>query len=294
MCNRGCPNEKRGGLPDRKGKCDFRTREIPEFCIENKRKGIKMTEDQKEFGEHAVQVLESTERLPTARPNDMLQMLIERNADLEMVKQFMDLRDREEAREAKNAYTAAMAAFKLNPPEIEKDKQVGFDSKKPGVASTSYSHASLGNVSTRINKGLGEHKLSAAWKTEQGEGGITVTCTITHAMGHSESTSLKANADNTGNKNSIQAIGSTISYLERYTLLALTGLATKDMDDDAIGSDPDTFITEAQAKQINTLIKGVGADPTRFLKFMQVETVDTIPASKFQMAIAQLNRKVGK
>ena len=232
MCNRGCPNEKRGGLPDRKGKCDFRTREIPEFCIENKRKGIKMTEDQKEFGEHAVQVLESTERLPTARPNDMLQMLIERNADLEMVKQFMDLRDREEAREAKNAYTAAMAAFKLNPPEIEKDKQVGFDSKKPGVASTSYSHASLGNVSTRINKGLGEHKLSAAWKTEQGEGGITVTCTITHAMGHSESTSLKANADNTGNKNSIQAIGSTISYLERYTLLALTGLATKDMDDD--------------------------------------------------------------
>ena len=112
MCYRGCPNEKRGGRPDRKGKCDFRSREIPEYCIENKRREIEMTEDQKEFGEHAVRVLESTERLPAARPNDMLQMLIERTADLEMVKQFMDLRDREEAREAKVAYLDAVSQFK--------------------------------------------------------------------------------------------------------------------------------------------------------------------------------------
>jgi len=35
-----------------------------------------------------------------------------------------------------------------------------------------------------------------------------------------------------GNKNPIQAIASTVSYLERYTLLAITGLTTKDMDDD--------------------------------------------------------------
>jgi len=289
MCYSGCPNEKRGGLPDRKGKCDFRTRDMPEFCIENKRKGIEMTEDQKEFGEHAVRVLESTERLPVSRPNDLLQMLIERNASLEMVEKFMDLRDRQEANEARKAYMEAMSQFKANPPEIDKDATVSYE---VGNKTTRYTHATLGNVTNTINRALGECGLSASWHTDQANG-ITVTCTITHIMGHSESTSLSALPDTSGSKNPIQALGSTISYLERYTILALTGLATKDMDDDGKFAGDD-FITEAQAKQINTLIKGVGADPTRFLKFMQVETVDTIPASKFKMAIAQLNRKVGK
>ena len=36
----------------------------------------------------------------------------------------------------------------------------------------------------------------------------------------------------TGSKNAIQAIGSTVSYLCRYTLLCVTGLATSDPDDD--------------------------------------------------------------
>ena len=48
-----------------------------------------------------------------------------------------------------------------------------------------------------------------------------------------ESTTLSGPPDTTGSKNDLQSIGSTISYLQRYTLLALTGLATFDMDDDA-------------------------------------------------------------
>jgi hypothetical protein len=51
-------------------------------------------------------------------------------------------------------------------------------------------------------------------------------------MGHSELTKMTAPSDTSGQKNSIQAIASTITYLQRYTLLAATGLTTKDMPDD--------------------------------------------------------------
>jgi hypothetical protein len=125
-----------------------------------------------------------------------------------------------------------MAAFKENPPTVFKDKTADFTTQK---GRTTYKYANLAGVATVIGKELSKHGLSAAWKTEQ-NGKITVTCTITHAMGHSESCSLSADADQTGNKNAIQAVGSTISYLQKYTLLALTGLAADDQDDDGAAS----------------------------------------------------------
>ena len=67
-------------------------------------------------------------------------------------------------------------------------------------------------------------------------------------MGHFETTSLTAAGDQSGGKNAIQALGSTISYLERYTILALTGLSTHEMDDDAKGVE---YITE---KQLSSLV----------------------------------------
>ena len=64
-------------------------------------------------------------------------------------------------------------------------------------------------------------------------GMIRVSCIITHVLGHSEQVSLQCGADQSGKKNNIQAVGSTVTYLERYTLLAATGIAVKDQDDDA-------------------------------------------------------------
>ena len=46
----------------------------------------------------------------------------------------------------------------------------------------------------------------------------------------------EAPLDTSGGKNNIQAMGSAVSYLERYTLLAITGLSTKEMDDDGRGA----------------------------------------------------------
>lgn len=154
------------------------------------------------------------------------------NMDVAKLKELLDLNERWEASQAKKAYVVAMSAFKENPPEILKDKTVKY-------GNTGYKHASLYNVTTKINTELSKQGLTAAWVTSQDNGSVKVTCKITHIMGHAEETCLAAPPDATGSKNDIQAIGSTVTYLQRYTLLALTGLATADQDDDGAGAGKD-------------------------------------------------------
>ena len=199
--------------------------------------------------------------------------------DLDKLEKFMALQEKWEANQARKAYTAAMSDFKKNPPEIEKDRHVEY---KTSTGKTEYNHASLGNVTAKINAALGEHGLSAAWTTEQGEKGVTVTCKITHVLGHFETTSLTAAHDSSGGKNAIQALGSTISYLERYTILALTGLATHDMDDDGAGVE---YIDEKQLSTLMDIADSKGVDKAKFLTYMEAESFEKILKGDYNKAV---------
>ena len=219
-------------------------------------------------------------------PAEMIRFALEKGANLDQLKQLLDIQKEWEANEARKSFNQAMAAFKSNPPKINKDKKVKYGG---GDKAVGYSHASLGNVTQKIGAELSKHGLSASWITKQ-NGTISVTCRITHKMGHSEETTLSAAADTSGAKNSIQAIGSTITYLERYTLLALCGLATFDQDDDGaiVGAE---FISEKQFSKILDLINEYQVDTEKFCEYMKVDAVKNIPTSKYQQAVAALNLK---
>ncbi|MCR4319720.1 MAG: ERF family protein [Candidatus Brocadiaceae bacterium] len=162
-------------------------------------------------------------------PMSMLNMAVSQGADLDKLEKLMALQERWEANEARKAFSEALTAFKAEPLTIDKDKHVKF-------GNTEYNHATLGNVCNIIGAALSKHGLSYRWNTEQNEGKIKVSCVLMHVKGHSESISLEAVADTSGAKNGIQAIGSTVSYLQRYTLLAITGTATQEQDDDGRGA----------------------------------------------------------
>lgn len=176
-----------------------------------------------------------SQSLNPASPDSLLALAVQRGASLEQLEKFMALKERHDAMEARKAYTEDMALAKKNPPTIVKDKTVAYEGARGGF--TSYKHATLGNVVQQIVAWLAAYRFSHSWDTKQLDGGrIAVTCTLTHAMGHSESVTLDASRDDSGSKNNIQAVGSAITYLQRYTLLAITGLATEDQDDDGQGS----------------------------------------------------------
>lgn len=175
-------------------------------------------------------------------PVDLLRHALDNGADLDRLERLMNLQQRYEETEARKAYVADMAAFKLNPPEIVKDKLVGYKNKDGSV--TGYMHATLGNVTSAIIEGLAQFGFSHRWDTEQQGPNVIVTCILTHRMGHSERTTLTAPKDDSGKKNSIQQMASAITYLQRYTLLAATGLATKDQDDDGVKAELDTKLAD--------------------------------------------------
>ena len=133
-----------------------------------------------------------------------------------------------EADEARKAFVVALNAFKANPPAVLKSTKVAF-------GQTNYSHASLDSASEIIGAALAQVGISHRWNVEQADGKIKVTCILTHALGHSEQVTMEATPDTSGSKNSIQAIGSAVSYLQRYTLFTASGIASKNVDDDGRG-----------------------------------------------------------
>jgi len=190
-------------------------------------------------------------------PITLVQMAIDQNADLDRLEKLMGMQERWEANQAKKAYVSAMAYFKAKCPEIEKTKEVDYTSSK---GRTQYMHAGLAETIVQIKDLLREYEFSHSWRTSQTpEGLIRVTCIVTHVEGHSEETTMMAAPDPSGGKNSIQALGSTVTYLERYTLFAILGLASKDQDNDTamadVGFEGDVLAAFASAKDKKELQK---------------------------------------
>lgn len=176
----------------------------------------------------------STPMVIQASPMGMLQTMVERGDGLDKIEKMMELAERFEKREAEKAYNVAMAEFKSNLPHIVKDVNVKY---KTSTGQTEYSHASLAQIAEKVSASMGKYGLSHKWITSQDKGVIKVTCVVTHKLGHSEETSLESVADTSGGKNSIQGIGSAITYLERYTLCAITGISAHEQDDDGADAD---------------------------------------------------------
>lgn len=161
----------------------------------------------------------------------MIQSALERGVTPDVLDKLLCVQQRWEADKARKAYNAALAAFKAECPSvIAKTGRVDFTSSK---GRTNYAYTPLSQVLDTVTPLLAKHGLNLSWQTTQPTPqNVLVTCCLRHAMGHCEETSLFGPVDLSGNKNPIQAIASTVTYLQRYTAIALLGLATAEIDDD--------------------------------------------------------------
>jgi hypothetical protein len=164
-----------------------------------------------------------------ATPMEMIALAISQNADIEKLSKLMDLQERWERNEARKAFVAAMAEFKANPPKLEKIKHVNFSSKSGNTVD--YHYAPLDYVGRIMAEALSKHGLSFRWSVSQGDA-VSVTCILQHSQGHSESVTMSALIHDDQRMNPIQRLGATVTYLQRYTLLSSTGMATENQDSD--------------------------------------------------------------
>jgi hypothetical protein len=182
-------------------------------------------------------------------PLGLLQMAVQQKANVDQLTKLFELHERWQVGQACQAFHAAMAKLKQRQPKILKNKHSILDGME-------YDHATLDHVTEAITESLSAVGISHRWVVSQSHE-IAVTCVLTHEMGHREETTLSALPDTSGSKNSIQAIGSTVTYLERYTLLAATGMAAAGTDNDGRSADEEQKpkISEARLLEGLTSIK---------------------------------------
>jgi hypothetical protein len=124
------------------------------------------------------------------------------------------------------AFLKAFLALQSELPELKRTEKVN------GGEHT-YSYTPLPVMRKVLQPLLTKHGFVYAWDSKEvSNNRIEYTCILTHIEGHSKSSSIIADKDSTADMNNVQAVGSTTTYLQRYTLKAVLGLTSADDDDD--------------------------------------------------------------
>ena len=223
--------------------------------------------------------------VPKATPLDLLNRAADRGASPEELAQYMSLFERWEERQAKKAFDAAIARAKAEIPTIFKNREVDFTSQK---GRTHYKYEDLASIDKAVAPILSKYGLSYRFRTEaQPEKQmVVVTCHISHEDGHYEDNSLPGPYDASGNKNAIQQLGSTVTYLERYSLKASLGLAASSDDDGRTadnGKQDTSPVTIEQLGRIQQALVHNGVPIDWLLEFLpkrgvKIERLEDIPA----------------
>ena len=211
-------------------------------------------------------------------PAQLLQIAVEQGADVDKLEKLMTMQERWNAGQAKTAFYEAFSQFQSEAPSIK---------KKKNAHNTKY--APLSDIVEQIKPYLQKNKLTFRFEQDHNDG-IQVTCIITHSAGHSETATMKAAADTSGSKNSVQAIASTVTYLSRYTLTSALGITTADEDMDGRLPPPE-IISEEQAAGLKELLKETKSDVKAFCKNFGCQSVDMLAAKQYARAKAMINAK---
>lgn len=236
--------------------------------------------------------MHETQVLAAMTPMDMLNKAVSQGANIDVLEKLMSLQERWEANQARKAFDEAMASAKAEIPVILKNRTVDFTSAK---GRTHYRHEDLAEVARTVTPILAKHGLSYRFRTSSAVNEpVVVTCIVSHRDGHFEENTLTAGRDDSGNKNNIQAVGSTLTYLQRMTLKAALGLAASDDDDGAASAGSPDTVSDEKLAQLVELAEAVSADKAAFCKYMKIKSLADLPAKDFDRAVAALNKKGAK
>lgn len=217
---------------------------------------------------------------------------------LDEMKGMLEVQKDWEANEARKAFHLALSKFKENPPRIYKDmKNAQYNDSD---------YVSLGAMVNGVNEAMGPFGLNARWDyPESGdEKTLTVTCILSHAMGHEEKVTIPGPLDMSGTKNPLQARKSTRTYLKLETFEAVTGTASlagnKDDDGNAAFTQTEPVvierISEEQALTIHAKITDNELRMDKFMNWMKnafksvgAQVIEDIPAEMYQRVIDKLD-----
>lgn len=176
-------------------------------------------------------------QLAVEQTNSVMPMIgqaLSNGVDIAVIEKLLELKNEEEERQARKDYFSAFSALQSDIPKIAKNGKASFKHRS-GSGSTEYSYVLLEDVTEAVKPLLAKYGLSYRYEQEVVQSGaIKVTCIVTHQGGHEERAEMMGFPDQSGSKNAIQQMASTVSYLRRYTFTGILGIVASEDDDGAL------------------------------------------------------------
>lgn len=224
--------------------------------------------------------------MPAQQANPLLSMLgqlaTNPNFNAEAFREVVNLIREEKAGQAKSDFNAAFAAMQA----------VMEPAPKRGKGHNNKSYARYEDIDLVAKSAMNKHGLAINHTIHQDDNKVKIRAVLRHIGGHEESAEIILPLDTSGNKNPVQAYGSTTAYGKRYTYAALIGISAEEVDDD--GQAAGGVITEAQAKTIRDAIAFTQSDEAKFKKFFKIDDIARLPAARFEDAMGMLKDKAAK
>lgn len=166
------------------------------------------------------------------------------DVDIDKMERLLQMQERVMERQASMDFSAAMAAMQTEMPSIA----------ERGKAHNNTRYATLEDIVDTVRPVMQKHGFAVSFRVQVLERGIEITGVLMHKSGHREETSMLLPADTSGNKNAVQAFGSSTSYGKRYVLCALLNITTRGEDDDGNAAAPVKTVSQAQAAYLKSLL----------------------------------------
>jgi len=211
----------------------------------------------------------------------------------EALSQLVALSERMDATNARKAFADAMARFGAAcPPVQRRTENTQFSVTRNGVK-VARTYASLEDIAATIRKPLAECGLSYRWSNATIDGQrLTISCVVSHELGHSESSSVTLPLESTAPISPAQKVGAVTTYGQRYSLINALGLTSCDEDTDGNADDATgETISEADLLALEVDLDSIKADIAKFKAYMGVENLRDIPASKVRQAFEAIARR---
>lgn len=207
--------------------------------------------------------------------------------DIERLKAVIEMENAAQDREANKLFEAAFAAMQPDLPAVA----------KAGQGQNNSEFAKLEAIQAAARPILQSHGFSYRFKQQDKEGAITLRCTLSHMSGGSDFDEMTLPYDVGGQKNAVQARGSTVSYGKRYTLCNVLGIQLGGEDNDGQTDRSGETLTPEQVKQVREQLKKLGQNDDTILTWagqrgFGATELENVPAEVFDKMIGQLNHWV--
>jgi hypothetical protein len=216
------------------------------------------------------------------------------NVDIDKMERLLQMQERIQARDAKIAFTEALATMQPLLPIIDRRGRIvikGKDSKPD--QSTAF--ARWEDISIAITPILSAHGFSLSFRPGvTAEGRVTMTAVLRHRAGFEDEATVILPHDSSGSKNAVQAVGSSNSYGKRYAATAILNIVTIGEDDDGQKAGDADPVSDAQLAALRKALEDGGRDVAKFCQYAKIAALPDLPASRFDWAMQTISAAATK